>query len=79
MGSDSTVKIVAAVLLVVVLAILFLRRKGKKPKTEDEDFGDSGGWSEAVDALCDRPPGLSPSDVRGAGNRLAYADPMRSG
>jgi|HubBroStandDraft_5_1064220.scaffolds.fasta_scaffold1052187_2 LPXTG-motif cell wall-anchored protein len=38
MAPETTVKLIAAVLLLVVLAILFLRRKGKKPKTEDEDF-----------------------------------------
>ncbi len=38
MGTDTTVRLVAAILLVVVLAILILRRKGKKAKKDDDEF-----------------------------------------
>jgi hypothetical protein len=37
MSSDSIVKIIAAILLVVVLAILVLRRKAKRAKFKDAD------------------------------------------
>jgi hypothetical protein len=37
--SDSTVKIVAAVLFLVVVAVLIMRRKGKKANVDvDDDY-----------------------------------------
>ena len=37
MDANSTVKLIAGVLAVVLVGIVVLRRKGKK-KTEDDDF-----------------------------------------
>ena len=37
MDANSTVKLVAGVLALVLLGVVVLRRKGKK-KTEDDDF-----------------------------------------
>jgi LPXTG-motif cell wall-anchored protein len=36
--TQSTVQIVAGVLAVVLIGIVFLRRKNKKTKSEDEEF-----------------------------------------
>jgi LPXTG-motif cell wall-anchored protein len=37
MDAQSTVKLIAGVLLIIVIGVLFLRRKGKVKKTDGED------------------------------------------
>jgi LPXTG-motif cell wall-anchored protein len=40
MDAQSTVKLIAGILLILVIGVLFLRRKGKggKTKGDDDDF-----------------------------------------
>ena len=38
MDSDTTIKVVAGLLAVLCVAIIVMRRKGKKPSSTEDDF-----------------------------------------